>query len=49
VPIATRLVATADGVIVATYHDVDVTRELPWARRPEASRLLADAANPDRG
>ncbi len=47
--IATRLVVPAGGVIVATYHDIDVTRELPWARRPEASRVLADAANPARG
>lgn len=46
---ATRLVVLAGGVIVATYHDIDVTRELPWARRPEASRVLADAANPARG
>jgi len=36
-------------VIVTTYHDIDITREMPWARRPEASRLLADAANPRRG
>ena len=47
--IASRLVVPAGGVIVATYHDIDVTRELPWARRPEASRVLADAANPARG
>ena len=47
--IATRLVTPAGGTIVATYHDIDVTRERPWARRPEASRLLADAANPGRG
>jgi site-specific DNA recombinase len=47
--IATRLVVPGGGVIVATYHDIDVTRELPWARRPEASRVLADAANPARG
>ena len=39
----------AGGVIIATYHDIDVTRELPWARRPEASRVLTDAANPARG
>ena len=34
VDIAQRLVGTAGGVIVAVYHDVDVSRELPWARRP---------------
>ncbi len=45
----TRLVAPAGGAIVATYHDIDVTRERPWARRRGASRLLADAANPARG
>ena len=46
---ARRLVQGAGGEIVAVYHDVDVTRERPWARRPEAARLLADAAIPDRG
>jgi len=46
---ASRLVANAGGVIVATYHDIDITRELPWSRRPEAARLLSDAANPHRG
>ena len=47
--IATRLVAPVGGKIVAIYHDIDVTRELPWTRRPEASRLLLDAADPHRG
>ncbi len=47
--IASRLVATAAGQIVAVYHDIDVTRELPWSRRPEASRLVKDAADPGRG
>ncbi|MDP1820909.1 MAG: recombinase family protein [Acidimicrobiales bacterium] len=47
--IATRLVTPVGGTIVATYHDIDVTRERPWARRPEAARLLADAAHPGRG
>ena len=46
---AKRLVTPAGGRIVAVYHDIDVTRERPWARRPEASRLLLDAANPHRG
>ena len=44
-----RLITPFGGVIVAAYHDVDVTRERPWARRPEASRLLTDAADPNRG
>jgi DNA invertase Pin-like site-specific DNA recombinase len=47
--IAQRLVATAGGAVVAVYHDIDVTRELPWSRRPEAARLLRDAANRGRG
>lgn len=47
--IVSRLVASAGGQIVAVYHDIDVTRELPWSRRPEASRLLRDAADPNRG
>ena len=46
--IATRLVTPAGGTIMAVYHDIDVSRERPWARRPEAARLLADAANPGR-
>jgi len=47
--IASRLVTPAGGQIVAVYHDIDVTRELPWSRRPEASRLLRDAADPGHG
>ena len=47
--IATRLVTPAGGTITEVYHDIDVSRERPWARRPEAARLLADAANPSRG
>src|SRR5687768_17725630 len=47
--IAARLVAPVGGKIVAIYHDIDVTHELPWTRRPEASRLLLDAADPHRG
>ncbi len=34
---------------MVAHHDIDVTRELPWSRRPEASRLLKDAADPRRG
>ncbi|HVZ93869.1 MAG TPA: recombinase family protein [Phycisphaerales bacterium] len=46
---ASRLIAPHGGVIVETYHDVDVSREVPWARRAEATRLLSDAANKTRG
>lgn len=47
--IARRLIGPAGGEIVAVYHDIDVTRELPWTRRPEAARLLADVADSRRG
>ena len=33
----------------AVVHDTDVSRALPWDRRPQASRLLTDMANPNRG
>jgi site-specific DNA recombinase len=36
-------------VIVAEYCDVGQSRSLPWHRRLEATRLLADLANPGRG
>ena len=45
---AARLIA-AHGEIVATYHDIDKSRSLPWDRRPEASRILRDLKNPNRG
>src|SRR4051794_40147654 len=47
--LAEQLVAPAGGRIVAIYHDVDVSRSRPWPRRPEATRLLEDVANPSRG
>lgn len=46
---ARRLITPSGGAIVSVYHDIDVTREMPWARRPEAARLLSDAADPGRG
>lgn len=46
--VATRLIAS-HGEIVTTYHDVDKSRSLPWDRRPEASRILRDLKNPNRG
>ena len=45
---AARLVAP-HGEIVTTYHDIDKSRSLPWDRRPEASRILHDLKNPNRG
>ena len=46
--VAARLVAP-HGEIVTTYHDIDKSRSLPWDRRPEASRILYDLKNPNRG
>lgn len=47
--LAQQLIGPHQGRIVAVYHDIDVSRSLPWSRRPEASRLLADVAEPARG
>ncbi len=47
--IAAALIETHGGRIVAEYLDVGVSRSLPWSRRPEAARLLADCARRDRG
>jgi len=46
---ANALIEVHGGEIVADYLDVGVSRSLPWSRRPEAARLLADCARPDRG
>ncbi|MGH9018998.1 MAG: recombinase family protein, partial [Acidimicrobiales bacterium] len=45
---ASRLIAP-HGEIVAVYHDIDKSRSLPWDRRPEASRILRELKNPNRG
>lgn len=45
---ATDLIAPHGGVLVTDYFDVGQSRSLPWKRRPEASRLLADVAGCDR-
>lgn len=47
--LADQLIGPKQGGIVAVYHDIDVSRSLPWSRRPEASRLLADVTDPARG
>ncbi|MCM6779077.1 recombinase family protein, partial [Nocardia sp. CDC159] len=43
-----RGTALAPGRIVETYFDTGHSRSVPWDRRPEASRLLADLKNPER-
>jgi DNA invertase Pin-like site-specific DNA recombinase len=47
--LAEQLIRPNGGAITAVYHDIDVSRSLPWSRRPEASRLLVDATDPGRG
>lgn len=48
ISLGTSLVA-GRGEITNVVHDTDVSRALPWDRRPQASRLLADMADPNRG
>ncbi len=45
---ASQLVEAAGGEIVDEYFDIGQSRSLPWARRPEASRLLDQIADPNR-
>ena len=45
---AIDLITPHGGVLAADYFDVGQSRSLPWKRRPEASRLLADVASNDR-
>src|SRR6266702_3852496 len=42
-------VVRGHGQIVAEFFDVGLSRELPWARRPQAAALVAQLADPDRG
>jgi hypothetical protein len=44
-----RDVIAERGRIVAEFFDVGCSRRLPWARRPQAARLLAALADPHRG
>lgn len=45
---AQTLIEPHGGAIVEQYFDIGQSRSLPWKRRPEASRLLADVASADR-
>ena len=45
---ARSLIASVNGIIVEEFFDVGLSRSLPWKRRPEAARLLASIAGPDR-
>jgi site-specific DNA recombinase len=46
--VATSLIQPTGGRLVTEYLDVGVSRSLPWPRRPEGSRLLADCARKER-
>ena len=37
------------GPVVEQFFDIGQSRSIPWKRRPEASRLLAALADPERG
>src|ERR1700692_1931045 len=43
-----QTITPVDGVIVEEFFDIGQSRSLPWKRRPEAARLLARFAAPDR-
>jgi DNA invertase Pin-like site-specific DNA recombinase len=43
------LIEPRGGVIVTEFFDVDKSRSIPWQRRPQATALLAELKNPDRG
>jgi site-specific DNA recombinase len=43
------LIEPHGGVIVAEFFDIDKSRSIPPQRRPEAGRLLAALADPQRG
>ena len=43
------MLVSGHGVIAAEFFDTGESRELPWARRPQAAALVAQLADPDRG
>lgn len=45
---ASKFVGPLGGEVVAEFFDVGQSRSVPWARRTEASRLLAALKRPDR-
>jgi len=46
---ARNVVEPRGGEVVAEFFDVGFSRSVPWERRPESSRLLAELKRPDRG
>lgn len=45
--LAERTIA-GQGSVVTEFFDIGLSRSLPWQRRPQASRLLQEMANPER-
>lgn len=43
------MLTAGHGIIVAEFFDIGESRELPWARRPQAAALVAQLADPERG
>jgi site-specific DNA recombinase len=43
------LIEPRGGQIVAEFFDIDKSRSIPWQRRPQATALLAELKNPERG
>jgi DNA invertase Pin-like site-specific DNA recombinase len=46
---ARHVVEPRSGEVVADFFDIGFSRSVPWERRPESSRLLAELKRPDRG
>jgi DNA invertase Pin-like site-specific DNA recombinase len=46
---ARKFVESLGGQVVAEFFDVGQSRSVPWNRRDEASRLLAELKRPARG
>jgi DNA invertase Pin-like site-specific DNA recombinase len=46
---AAKFVEPLGGQVVAEFFDIGQSRSVPWERREEASRLLAELKRPDRG
>ncbi|ATE55730.1 recombinase family protein [Actinosynnema pretiosum] len=46
---ARKFVEPLGGHVVVEFFDVGQSRSVPWERRPEAARLLAQLKNPQRG
>jgi hypothetical protein len=46
---ARRFVEPLGGTVVAEFFDVGQSRSVPWERRGEAARLLAELKRPNRG